>query len=133
VKWLNFLLVKNPRWRHRHVVLLGDALHTAHFSIGSGTKLALEDAIALYESLRAESAIDRALEAFERDRKPVIESYQEAATESRIWFEDMERYMRLEPLEFAYQVMTRSRKIDRENLRRRDPDFVAAYERLRRA
>jgi anthraniloyl-CoA monooxygenase len=132
VKWLNFLLVNNTRWRHRHVVLLGDALHTAHFSIGSGTKLALEDAIALYESLRAESAIDRALEAFERDRKPVIESYQEAATESRIWFEDMERYMRLEPLEFAYQVMTRSRKIDRENLRRRDPEFVAAYERRQR-
>jgi anthraniloyl-CoA monooxygenase len=132
VKWLNFLLVKNARWHRGHAVLLGDALHTAHFSIGSGTKLALEDAIALAGCVGTEADVPRALEAFERARKPVIEEYQEAAGESRVWFEEMSRYMALPPIELAYSLMTRSRKIDREKLRQRDPAFVAAYERARR-
>jgi anthraniloyl-CoA monooxygenase len=131
VKWLNFPFVANVRWHHGRVVLLGDALHTAHFSIGSGTKLALEDAIALANSLKAESAVPRALEMFERDRKPTIEEYQRAARESQAWFEDLDRVLRLEPYELAYEIMTRSKKIDLEKLRQRDPDFVAAYERAR--
>jgi anthraniloyl-CoA monooxygenase len=132
VKWLNFLLVKNARWHRGHTVLLGDALHTAHFSIGSGTKLALEDAIALAGCMAADRDVPRALGAFERVRRPVIEEYQEAAAESRIWFEEMARYIALPPIELAYSIMTRSRKIDREKLRQRDPAFVAAYERARR-
>jgi anthraniloyl-CoA monooxygenase len=127
-KWINFLLVKNRHWQHRNVVLLGDALHTAHFSIGSGTKLALEDAIALYRCFAASSNVADALAEFERVRKPVIEEYQQAAYESLVWFEHARDYMHLAPLPFAYSLMTRSKKIDYENLRRRDPAFIAAYE-----
>ncbi|MDQ1611973.1 MAG: anthraniloyl-CoA monooxygenase [Pyrinomonadaceae bacterium] len=127
-KWINFLLVKNKRWRHENVVLLGDALHTAHFSIGSGTKLALEDAIALYRCFAAGANVADALVEFERVRKPVIEEYQQAAYESLVWFEHARDYMHLAPLPFAYSLMTRSKKIDYENLRRRDPAFIAAYD-----
>lgn len=128
-RWINFLLVKNECWRRENVVLLGDALHTAHFSIGSGTKLALEDSIALHECFAEGLSVPDALAEFERRRKPVIEEYQEAARESRIWFERAARYMHLPPLRFAYELMTRSKKVTHENLRLRDPDFIAAYER----
>jgi 2-polyprenyl-6-methoxyphenol hydroxylase-like FAD-dependent oxidoreductase len=128
-RWINFLLVTNDRWSRRNVVLLGDALHTAHFSIGSGTKLALEDSIALFQLFAAGMDAPRALAAFELSRRPVIEEYQQAAHESRLWFENAKDYMRLAPLPFAYSLMTRSRKITRESLKRRDPEFIAAYER----
>jgi anthraniloyl-CoA monooxygenase len=127
-KWLNFLLVKNGRWSFENVVLLGDALHTAHFSIGSGTKLALEDGIALKECFDEASDVRTALERFEEVRKPVIEEYQTAAYESMVWFENARDYMQLAPIELAYVLMTRSGKVDRESLRRRDPEFVANYE-----
>jgi anthraniloyl-CoA monooxygenase len=96
VRWVNFLLVKNVRWSHEQAVLLGDALHTAHFSIGSGTKLALEDAIALSKAVEGQSSVRDALEAFEAARKPVVEGYQDAAQESRLWFEQMGRHMHLD-------------------------------------
>lgn len=131
-KWLNFINVKNAHWSYRNVVLLGDALHTAHFSIGSGTKLALEDAIALKRCLDSTVAVEPALNEFERLRKPIIEQYQAAAFESCIWFENARRYIHLEPLPFAYELMTRSKRIDQENLKKRDPDFVAAYEASRK-
>jgi anthraniloyl-CoA monooxygenase len=127
-RWINFVLVKNERWSHRNVVLLGDALHTAHFSIGSGTKLALEDSIALFRCFAAGLTVPAALSEFERARRPVIEDYQQAAQESRLWFERAREFMHLDPLPFAYSLMTRSRKVGDESLRRRDPDFVAAYE-----
>jgi anthraniloyl-CoA monooxygenase len=127
-KWINFLLVRNARWHFENVVLLGDALHTAHFSIGSGTKLALEDAIALSRAFDQTSSVADALTEFEGARKPVIEEYQRAAYESLVWFERMRDYMHLAPIQFAFSLMTRSKKIDYENLRRRDPAFVAAYE-----
>ncbi|HEX8459103.1 MAG TPA: FAD-dependent monooxygenase [Pyrinomonadaceae bacterium] len=128
-KWINFLLVKNRHWHHENVVLLGDALHTAHFSIGSGTKLALEDSIALYRCFAGgASSVRDALAEFERVRKPVIEAYQQAAYESLLWFEHARDYMHLAPLPFAYSLMTRSKKIDYDNLRRRDPAFIAAYD-----
>jgi anthraniloyl-CoA monooxygenase len=127
-KWLNFLLVKNGRWSFENVVLLGDALHTAHFSIGSGTKLAMEDAIALKRAFDETADVADALERFKQDRRPVIEKYQAAAWESMVWFENAREYMHLAPLELAYVLMTRSGKVDRESLRRRDPAFVAAYE-----
>jgi len=127
-KWINFLLVKNRRWHHRNIVLLGDALHTAHFSIGSGTKLALEDAIALYRCCAANENVEAALQEFERVRKPIIEEYQQAAYESLVWFEHARDYMYLDPVRFAYSLMTRSKKINYENLQRRDPEFIKAYE-----
>jgi anthraniloyl-CoA monooxygenase len=127
-RWINFLLVKNARWSCPGVVLLGDALHTAHFSIGSGTKLAIEDAIELFRHLAAGLDVTPALEAFERERRPIIEEYQRAADESRVWFERAREHVRMEPLPFAYSLMTRSTRVDRESLRRRDPSFVAACE-----
>lgn len=128
VKWLNFLLVRNERWYHDSVVLLGDALHTAHFSIGSGTKLALEDAIALAAAFADKGDTPAALSTFERTRKPIVDRYQEAALESLHWFEHMEEGLALEPIDLAYRLMMRSGRLDHEKLRRRDPVFVEAYE-----
>jgi anthraniloyl-CoA monooxygenase len=127
-KWINFLLVKNARWSFENVVLLGDALHTAHFSIGSGTKLAMEDAIALKESFDESFDVATSLQQFEEARRSMIEEYQAAAYESMVWFEQARDYMHLKPVELAYVLMTRSGRVDRESLRRRDPEFVAAYE-----
>lgn len=127
-KWINFVIVKNKHWIHKNVVLVGDALHTAHFSIGSGTKLALEDSIALYKCFQDEIGIESALNAFEKVRKPIIEEYQDAAFESLVWFENARDYMSLSPFPFAYKLMTRSKKIDYENLKKRDPQFIAAYD-----
>ena len=126
--WIKFVNVKNGHWSYENVVLLGDALHTAHFSIGSGTKLALEDAIALCNSFKTAGTVQEALCDFERARKPIIEEYQEAAYESLVWFENVKDYMSLSPLPFAYKLMTRSKRIDYENLKKRDPQFIAAYE-----
>jgi anthraniloyl-CoA monooxygenase len=127
-KWINFLLVKNRHWYHEDIVLLGDALHTAHFSIGSGTKLALEDAIALRDCCVSASNVAGALIEFEKRRKPVIEDYQAAAQDSMTWFENARQYMHLEPLALAYSLMTRSGRVDHSELRKRDPLFIAAYE-----
>lgn len=139
VKWLYFPLVRNARWHGERssesgepsqaVVLLGDALHTAHFSIGSGTKLALEDAIALAAAFAAAPEPAVALPLFERTRRPRVERYQQAAMDSLRWFEEMGSYMHLAPLPFAMEAMTRSGRIDIEKLKRRDPAFVAAYDR----
>ena len=127
-KWINFVLVKNGRWSSENVALLGDALHTAHFSIGSGTKLAMEDAIALKECFDETTNVRMALQRFEEVRKPAIEEYQAAAYESMVWFENARQYMHLDPLALAYSLMTRSKRIDYETLKRRDPAFIAAYE-----
>src|SRR6185503_19695092 len=120
---------KNRHWHHKNVVLLGDALHTAHFSIGSGTKLALEDSIALAKCFKAESDVERALAEFERLRKPIVDDYQEAAYSSLLLFENAADEMELDPIPFAYKLMTRSKKIDYEKLKQRDPEFIAAYDR----
>lgn len=128
-RWINFLLVRNENWHYENVALLGDALHTAHFSIGSGTKLALEDAIALADCFSDVSNVKDALAEFEMRRKPVIETYQAAAYESLVWFEEARNYLDLEPLQFAYRLMTRSGKVNYENLRRRDQNFADLYER----
>lgn len=127
-KWINFLLVKNGVWSFQNVVMLGDALHTAHFSIGSGTKLAMEDAIALHKSFREWTNVSQALREFESERKPVIEAYQAAAYESMRWFEKARQYMNLNPIELAYTLMMRSGRVDYEDLKRRDPAFIASYE-----
>jgi anthraniloyl-CoA monooxygenase len=127
-KWINFLLVKNESWIFENVVMIGDALHTAHFSIGSGTKLALEDAIALFECFGHTEAVAAALQEFGAIRKPVIAEYQAAAYESMRWFENARQYMHLSPIELAYALMMRSGRVDYEDLKRRDPGFIAAYE-----
>ena len=126
--WINFLLVKNDNWSFENVVMIGDALHTAHFSIGSGTKLALEDAIALFDCFRKTGSVGDALRQFELTRKPVIEEYQAAALESMRWFENVRAYMHLSPIELAFALMTRSGKVDYEDLKRRDPVFISTYE-----
>ena len=131
VKWLNFPLVKNKQWHHKNVVLLGDALHTAHFSIGSGTKLALEDSIALAECFKSSRDVESTLAGFQSARKPTIDAYQEAAYSSLQLFENARDEMDLDPIPLAYKLMTRSKKIDYEKLKQRDPEFMAAYERWR--
>lgn len=127
-KWINFLLVKNKNWFFENVVLIGDALHTAHFSIGSGTKLAIEDAIALADSFRQTTTVNEALTSFAASRRPVIEDYQAAAYESMVWFENAARYMSLSPLELAFSLMTRSGRVNYDDLKRRAPEFIRQYE-----
>lgn len=127
-KWINFLNVKNAHWSHENIVMLGDALHTAHFSIGSGTKLALEDSIALKQCFDRTADVLTALREFEKLRKPVIEEYQAAALESCVWFENARQYMHLSTIELAYVIMTRSGRVDDESLRKRDPAFMAAVQ-----
>ena len=127
-KWINFLLVKNKNWFFENVVLIGDALHTAHFSIGSGTKLAMEDAIALAESFQQNTTVHEALTHFTETRRPVILDYQAAAFESMLWFENAASYMHLTPLQLAFSLMTRSGRVSYEDLKRRDPAFIRAYE-----
>jgi anthraniloyl-CoA monooxygenase len=128
--WRSFPTVRNAAWHHKNVVLLGDAAHTAHFSIGSGTKLAIEDAIALARALRREGEVEKALAAYEEDRRPEVERLQRAAQVSLEWFEEMERYHgRLEPIQFAMSLLTRSLRVTHENLRTRDSRFVAEVDR----
>jgi anthraniloyl-CoA monooxygenase len=127
-KWINFLLVKNRKWFFENVVLIGDALHTAHFSIGSGTKLAIEDTIALAESIKQTASVSEALTHFEKTRRPVIEDYQAAAFESMRWFENAGQFMHLSPIELAYVLMMRSGRVSYEDLKRRDPVFIRQYE-----
>ena len=123
--WRNFPVVRNERWSHRNVVLVGDAAHTAHFSVGSGTKLAMEDAIALSRALGRHGSVPAALEAYEAERRPEVESLQRAAQVSLEWFETTERYHRLEPIQFAMSLLTRSLRVTHDNLKVRDPRFVA--------
>jgi len=130
-KWINFVLVKNAHWSFENVVLLGDALHTAHFSIGSGTKLAMEDAIELQDCLFRTANVSQALSEFESTRKPVIEDYQAAAYESMVWFENANQRMNLSPTELAYSLMTRSGRVNYEDLKKRDPEFIRRLELVR--
>ena len=122
--WRSFPTVTNRRWHHENVVLVGDAAHTAHFSIGSGTKLAMEDAIELCDQLARHDSIPEALEAYESERRPGVESLQRAAQVSLEWFENTERYMGMEPLQFSFSLLTRSLRVTHENLRVRDPELV---------
>jgi anthraniloyl-CoA monooxygenase len=127
-KWLNFRTVRNERWHDGNVVLLGDAAHTAHFSIGSGTKLAMEDALALAACLHEHPSVEAALDAYQAERKPVVESTQRAAQASLEWFENIGMYSGQDPAQFAFNLLTRSRRITFENLRERDEEFAARIE-----
>ncbi|MBT2469831.1 bifunctional salicylyl-CoA 5-hydroxylase/oxidoreductase [Streptomyces sp. ISL-66] len=127
-KWISFTTVRNETWRHGNVVLLGDAAHTAHFSIGSGTKLAMEDSLALAACLHEHQDVDAALAAYEAERKPVVESTQRAAQASLEWFENVGRYTGQDPHQFAFNLLTRSRRVTYDNLRIRDEDFTDAVD-----
>ncbi len=128
--WRSFPTVKNGCWHHGNVVLVGDAAHTAHFSIGSGTKLAMEDAIVLAQALQRHGEVVKALVAYEEERRPQVEALQRAAQVSLEWFEQTERYHgRLEPIQFAMSLLTRSLRVTHDNLRVRDPGFVAKVDR----
>ena len=124
-KWINFTTVRNERWYDGNVVLLGDAAHTAHFSIGSGTKLAMEDALALAACLHEQPDVAAALESYQAERKPVVESTQRAAQASLEWFENIGMYAGQDPAQFAFNLLTRSRRITFESLGQRDPGFAA--------
>jgi anthraniloyl-CoA monooxygenase len=126
--WIRFPRIACKRWSHGKVVLMGDAAHTAHFSIGSGTKLALEDAIGLAEALTAEPDRDTALVRYQRDRMTEALRLQNAARNSMEWFENVKRYWHLEPEQFAYSLLTRSQRVSHENLRRRDAAYVEGVE-----
>ncbi|MEV8457943.1 bifunctional salicylyl-CoA 5-hydroxylase/oxidoreductase [Streptomyces griseosporeus] len=127
--WTSFRTVVNEHWSHGNVVLLGDAAHTAHFSIGSGTKLAVEDALALAACLEEQPSLDRALAAYEEERRPVVASTQRAARASLEWFENLASYLDQPPRQFAFNLLTRSRRVTHDNLRLRDPRFTEAVER----
>lgn len=127
--WRQFPLVHNDRWSHERYVLLGDALHTAHFSIGSGTRLAMEDAIALDKALAAHADLPAAFKAYETARRPILEKLVAGANGSGQWYERFAKYMKLKPLDFAMSYITRSGRIDIERLRKLSPKFVGRYER----
>ncbi|MEU5024103.1 bifunctional salicylyl-CoA 5-hydroxylase/oxidoreductase [Streptomyces milbemycinicus] len=144
-QWTAFRTVVNERWWHGNTVLLGDAAHTAHFSIGSGTKLAMEDAVALADHLASclanhpaghladhrqdRSSVSEALAAYEAERRPAVESTQRAARASLEWFENLALYVDQPPRRFAFNLLTRSRRVTHDNLRLRDAAFVTAVER----
>ncbi|MZF89671.1 bifunctional salicylyl-CoA 5-hydroxylase/oxidoreductase [Streptomyces sp. SID5643] len=127
--WTTFRTVVNDRWSHGNVVLLGDAAHTAHFSIGSGTKLAVEDALALAACLEERDTVPETLAAYEAERRPVVASTQRAARASLEWFENIALYLDQPPRQFAFNLLTRSRRVTHDNLRLRDARFTQTVER----
>ena len=129
--WLTFVRVSNTSWFYKNVVLIGDAAHTAHFSIGSGTKLALEDAIVLARVIdeRSEDDLSRALQRYQDERMTEALRLQNAARNSMEWFENVRRYVNLDPPQFAYSLLTRSQRVSHENLRMRDNAYLSGVER----
>ena len=130
--WRNFPWIWNESWSHKNMVLIGDALHSAHFSIGSGTRLAIEDAIALVKALESEADIPAALARYESERKPIVKKLVAAARTSADWYEKFPDHMKLDLMDFAYSYITRSGRIDDARLRAMSPQFMARYEASRK-
>ena len=126
--WRNFPWIWNERWSHRNMVLIGDALHSAHFSIGSGTRLAIEDAIALTKALETETDVADGLARYEAERKPVVKKLVTAARTSADWYESFPAHMKRDLVDFAYSYITRSGRIDDARLRAMSPQFMARHE-----
>jgi 2-polyprenyl-6-methoxyphenol hydroxylase-like FAD-dependent oxidoreductase len=126
--WRNFPWIWNERWWSGNRVLIGDALHSAHFSIGSGTRLAIEDAIALVKALEAEPNIPAALDLYQAERQPIVRKLVTAARTSADWYERFPEHMRLDLMDFAHSYITRSGRIDDARLRAMSPAFMARYE-----
>src|SRR6476646_10379715 len=131
--WRNFPWIWNERWSFKNMVLIGDALHSAHFSIGSGTRLAIEDAIALTKALEAEGDVAVALARYEAERKPIVKKLVTAARTRADWSEKFQESMKLDLMDFAYGYITRSGRIDDARLRAMSPVFMARYEASKRA
>jgi 2-polyprenyl-6-methoxyphenol hydroxylase-like FAD-dependent oxidoreductase len=130
--WRQFPIVHNEKWSARNCVLIGDALHTAHFSIGSGTRLAMEDAIALDKALAVSPKnIPAALQSFEAPRRPILEKLVAGANGSATWYERFSEHMQLAPVDFAMSYITRSGRIDLDRLRKLSPRFVERFEQTR--
>jgi anthraniloyl-CoA monooxygenase len=127
--WSRFVRVRNQAWFHDNVVLIGDAAHTAHFSIGSGTKLAMEDAIALAREVGSGGSLPQALARYQDERMTESLRLQNAARNSMEWFEHVRRYIKLDPEQFTYSLLTRSQRVSHENLRLRDPKYLGNVER----
>jgi 2-polyprenyl-6-methoxyphenol hydroxylase-like FAD-dependent oxidoreductase len=127
--WTSFTVSSNARWSHRNVVLVGDALRSVHFSIGSGTRLALEDAMALHRAIQSTSTLSQALDTFETTRRPIVEKIIEAAARSSEWYEQFHEHMTMAPHEFAMSYATRSGRVSRGQLERTSPRFLALYDR----
>jgi 2-polyprenyl-6-methoxyphenol hydroxylase-like FAD-dependent oxidoreductase len=130
--WRNFPWIWNERWSFQNMVLIGDALHSAHFSIGSGTRLAIEDAIALAKALEAEGNISAGLNRYQSERKPIVKKLVTAARTSADWYEKFGGHMKLDLMDFAYSYITRSGRIDDARLRAMSPAFMARYEASKR-
>jgi anthraniloyl-CoA monooxygenase len=126
--WMNFPRIVCERWHHENVVLMGDAAATAHFSIGSGTRLAFDSAIALADFLHSEPTMEAAFERYQDERRLEVLRLQSAARNSLEWFEEVERYLDLDPVQFNYSLLTRSQRISHENLRLRDPEWLRSAE-----
>ncbi len=127
-RWLQFPTITCERWHQGNVVLMGDAIHTAHFSVGSGTKLAMEDAIALADLVLDDTPLEIALERYEEQRRPEVESLQRAARASLRWFEGADRYRSMDPEQFVFSMLTRSQRITYDNLRLRDGGYMSAVD-----
>jgi anthraniloyl-CoA monooxygenase len=127
--WRRFPVIRNKNWYYRNIVLLGDALHTAHFSIGSGTKLAMEDAINLYEAFVAAGSVPAALERFQGARREDVEKTQYASNVSALWTENPARYWHMAPIQACFSMLSRAKAVTYENLRMRDPQFVENVQR----
>jgi 2-polyprenyl-6-methoxyphenol hydroxylase-like FAD-dependent oxidoreductase len=131
-QWFSANIVSNEHWSHDNIVLLGDALRTVHFSLGSGTRMAMQDAIALSQALtRHGSDIPAVFAEFEQLRRPASRNFQDAAAKSLDWYENVGNKMHLDPLAFAYDYMRRTDQVTHEDLKQRDPHFVEAYEAMR--
>jgi 2-polyprenyl-6-methoxyphenol hydroxylase-like FAD-dependent oxidoreductase len=128
-QWFSANIVRNERWSHKNIVLLGDALRTVHFSLGSGTRMAMQDAIALNRALALHGDdVPAVFAAFEAQRRPASRNFQDAAAKSLDWYENVAGKMNLDPLSFAYDYMRRTDQVTHEDLKQRDPHFAAAYE-----
>ncbi|GAC1589015.1 MAG: hypothetical protein NVS3B28_14790 [Candidatus Velthaea sp.] len=128
-RWGNFRTIRNAAWSHENVVLMGDAAHTAHFSVGSGTKMAMEDAIALADAFAEYDALPEVFAAYEAKRKPLVARIQRASWPSIMWWEEIVNYVRMPLEQFAFHFMSRSDRMTREVLRTRDPAFIERVDR----
>jgi 2-polyprenyl-6-methoxyphenol hydroxylase-like FAD-dependent oxidoreductase len=126
--WRNFPWIWNERWSFNNMVLIGDALHSAHFSIGSGTRLAIDDAIALVKALEAEVDISAAMLRYPAERKPIVQKLVKAARSSADWYENFAEHMKLDLMDFAHSYLTRTGRLDDARLRAMSPAFMARYE-----
>ena len=127
--WIDFKRIKNATWHHKNIILIGDAAHTAHFSIGSGTKLAMEDAIKLADAFSKNNNVDDALQSYEENRWIDVAKLQRAAEVSQRFFEDIRRWKEFDPQQFAVKLLTRSKRVTHGNLKLRDPDYIAGVDR----